>query len=289
MGDQMAKAEDFENKAEKKLSSWGMFGSKFEDAADLFDKSANSYKLSKSWDKAGSTYIKLANCHLKLESKHEAASAYVDAAHCYKKVNMNDAVSCLDNAVNIFCDIGRISMAARYLKEIAELCESEQNIEKALVYYEKSADFYESEEVTTSANQCKQKVAQFSAQLEQYQKSIEIYEAIARQSLNNNLLKYGVKGHLLNAGICELCKGDVVAISKALERYQELDPTFSGTREYKLLADVAAAIDEEDVAKFTEAVKEFDSMTPLDSWKTTLFLRVKEKLKAKELEEDDLT
>ncbi|CAL5190201.1 unnamed protein product [Lathyrus oleraceus] len=289
MGDQMAKAEDFENKAEKKLSSWGMFGSKFEDAADLFDKSANSYKLSKSWDKAGSTYVKLANCHLKLESKHEAASAYVDAAHCYKKVNMNEAVSCLDNAVNMFCDIGRISMAARYLKEIAELCESEQNIEKALVYYEKSADFYESEEVTTSANQCKQKVAQFSAQLEQYQKSIEIYEGIARQSLNNNLLKYGVKGHLLNAGICELCKGDVVAISNALERYQDLDPTFSGTREYKLLADVAAAIDGEDVAKFTEAVKEFDSMTPLDSWKTTLFLRVKEKLKAKELEEDDLT
>jgi alpha-soluble NSF attachment protein len=31
--------------------------------------------------------------------------------------------------------------------------------------------------------------------------------------------------------------------------------------------DVAAAIDEEDVAKFTEAVKEFDSMTPLVSSK----------------------
>lgn len=54
-----------------------------------------------------------------------------------------------------------------FTQEIAELCESEQNIEKALVYYEKSADFYESEEVTTSANQCKQKVAQYSAQLEQ--------------------------------------------------------------------------------------------------------------------------
>ncbi|CAJ2653487.1 alpha-soluble NSF attachment protein 2-like [Trifolium pratense] len=289
MGDQLAKAEDCENKAEKKLSSWGMFGSKFEDAADLFDKSANHYKLAKSWDKAGSTYVKLANCHLKLESKHEAASAYVDAAHCYKKINMNEAISCLDNAVNNFCDIGRISMAARYLKEIAELCESEQNIEKALVYYEKSADLYESEEVTTSANQCKQKVAQFSAQLQQYQKAIEIYEDIARQSLSNNLLKYGVKGHLLNAGICQLCKGDVIAITNALERYQDLDPTFSGTREYRLLADVAAAIDEEDVAKFTEVVKEFDSMTPLDSWKTTLFLRVKEQIKAKELEEDDLT
>ncbi|XP_057441742.1 alpha-soluble NSF attachment protein 2-like [Lotus japonicus] len=289
MGDQLAKAEDFLNKAEKKLSGWGLFGSKFEDAAELFDKSANSFKLAKSWDKAGSTYIKLANCHLKLESKHEAAQAFVDAAHCYKKTNINEAVSCLDQAVDNFCEIGRISMAARYLKEIADLYESEQNIAQAIVYYEKSADFYESEEVNTSANQCKQKVAQFAAQLEQYQKSIVIYEDIARQSLNNNLLKYGVKGHLLNAGICQLCKGDHIAITNALERYQELDPTFSGTREYRLLADIAAAVDEEDLEKFTVVLKEFDSMTPLDSWKTTLLLRVKEKLKAKELEEDDLT
>ncbi|PON79077.1 NSF attachment protein [Parasponia andersonii] len=289
MGDQIAKAEEFEKKAEKKLNGWGLFGSKYEDAADLFDKAANSFKLAKSWDRAGSTYIKLANCHLKLESKHEAAQAYVDAAHCYKKTSVNEAISCLEKAVHLFCDIGRLNMAARYFKEIAELYESEQNIEKAIEFFEKAADFFQNEEVTTSANQCKQKVAQFAAQLEQYQKSIEIYEEIARQSLNNNLLKYGVKGHLLNAGICHLCRGDVVAITNALERYQDLDPTFSGTREYKFLADIAASIDEEDVAKFTDVVKEFDSMTPLDSWKTTLLLRVKEKLKAKELEEDDLT
>ncbi|GMN41200.1 hypothetical protein TIFTF001_010419 [Ficus carica] len=289
MGDQIARAEEFEKKAEKKLSGWGLFSSKYEDAADLFDKAGNCFKLAKSWDRAGATYVKLANCHLKLESKHEAAQAYVDAAHCYKKTSVNEAISCLEKAVHLFCDIGRLNMAARYFKEIAELYEAEQNIEKAIVFFEKAADFFQNEEVTTSANQCKQKVAHFAAQLEQYQKSIEIFEEIARQSLNNNLLKYGVKGHLLNAGFCQLCKGDVVAITNALERYQDLDPTFSGTREYKLLADIAASIDEEDVAKFTDVVKEFDSMTPLDSWKTTLLLRVKEKLKAKELEEDDLT
>lgn len=53
-----------------------------------------------------------------------------------------------------------------------------------------------------------------------YPKAIEIYEDIAQQSLNNNLLKYGAKGHLLNAGICHLCKGDVVSINNALEKYQ---------------------------------------------------------------------
>ncbi|XVF57889.1 hypothetical protein PTKIN_Ptkin07bG0018800 [Pterospermum kingtungense] len=289
MGEQLARAEEFEKKAEKKLSSWGLFGSKYEDAADLYDKAANCFKLAKSWDKAGATYANLANCHLKLESKHEAAQAYVDAAHCYKKTSTKEAISCLEQAVNMFCDIGRLSMAARYYKEIAELYESEQNIEQAMAYFEKAADFFENEEVSTSANQCKQKVAQFAAQIEQYQKAIEIYEEIAKQSLANNLLKYGVKGHLLNAGICQLCKGDVVAITNALERYEEMDPTFSGTREYRLLADIASAIDEEDVTKFTDVIKEFDSMTPLDSWKTTLLLRVKEKLKAKEMEEDDLT
>ncbi|KAI5413758.1 hypothetical protein KIW84_058057 [Lathyrus oleraceus] len=56
---------------------------------------------------------------------------------------------------------------------------------------------------------------------------------------------------------------------------------FSGRREYRLLADVAAAIDEEDVGKFNEVVKEFDGMIPFDSLKTKLNLR--------ELEEDDLT
>ncbi|CAA0808004.1 Alpha-soluble NSF attachment protein 2 [Striga hermonthica] len=289
MGDQIARGEEFEKKAEKKLSGWGLFGSKHEDAAELFDKAANAFKLAKSWDQAGAVYVKLANCHLKLDSKHEAASAYADAAHCYKKTNIKESISCLEQAVNLFLDIGRLTMAARYYKEIAELCEQEQNLEQSIVYYERAADLFQNEEVTSTANQCKQKVAQFAAQLEQYPKAIEIYEEIARHSLNNNLLKYGVKGHLLNAGLCQLCRGDVVAITNALEKYQELDPTFSGTREYKLLADLAAAVDEEDVAKFTAAVKEFDSMTQLDAWRTTLLLRVKEALKAKELEEDDLT
>ncbi|KAK7835745.1 alpha-soluble nsf attachment protein [Quercus suber] len=248
MSDQIAKGEEFEKKAEKKIKGWGLFGSKYEDAAELYEKSANSFKLAKSY-----------------------------------------AISCLDQAVNIFLDIGRHNMAAKHCKEIGELYEPEHNIEKAIVYFERAAELFEHAEATTSANQCKQKVAEFSAQLEQYQKAIVIYEEIARQSINNNLLKYGVRGHLLNAGLCQLCRGDIVAITNALERYQDLDPTFSRTREYKFLADVAATVDEEDIVKFTNVVREFDSMTPLDPWKTTLLLRVKESLKSKELEEEDLT
>ncbi|KAJ8510937.1 hypothetical protein OPV22_001371 [Ensete ventricosum] len=289
MADQTAKGDDLEQKAEKKLAGWGIFGSKYDDAADLFDKAANFFKLAKNWERAGSVYTKLANCHLKLDSKHEAASTFVNAANCYKKISLQDAAESLNQAVNLFLEIGRLNMAARYCKELGELYELEQNPEKAMDYFERAADLFQSEEVTTSANQCNQKVAQFAAQLEQYPKAIEIYEAIARHSINSSLLKYSVKGILLNAGICQLCKGDVVAITNALERYQELDPTFSGTREYKLLADLADSMDEGDVVKFTDALQEYDSMTRLDPWKTTLLLRVKNAIKAKEEEEDDLT
>ncbi|BBN05580.1 alpha-soluble NSF attachment protein [Marchantia polymorpha subsp. ruderalis] len=289
MGDLESQGNEFEQKAEKKLKGWGIFGSKYDDAAELLEKAGNSYKLAKAWDKAAAVYIKLANCHAKLESKHEAATAFVDAANCYKKTQPQEAIKALNTGVALYMEIGRLSMAAKYLKDIGDIYGKEEDAQKAMDYYEKAADLYSGEEANSTGNQCRLKVAEYAAELEQYPKAIEIYEVVARQSLDSNLLKYSVKGYLLNAGLCHLCGSDIVAIHNALEKYQDLDPTFSNTRECKFLADLAAAIDEEDVGKFTDVVKEFDSMSRLDQWKTMLLLRAKNALKAKEMEEDELT
>ncbi|KAG4992888.1 hypothetical protein JHK87_026345 [Glycine soja] len=276
MGDHIAKGQELAKRAENKLHACcPLFGSNLEDAAELFHKSATSFKLAKS-------------C-MYLDSKYDAANAYVDAAHCYKKTSTSGAISCLNKAVTIFTEIGRHIMAAKYSKEIGELYELDQDIEHARSYYERAAELFEIGDAATSVIQCKVKVAQFCAQLQQYQKAIKIYEDIARQSLDSNLLKYGVRGHLLNSGLCQLVQGDFVAITNSLERYQDLDLTFSRTREYKFLADLSASIDEGDVEKFTRVVKEFNSITPLESWKSTLLLRVKDAMKVKEMEDDDLT
>ncbi|KAJ6315960.1 hypothetical protein OIU78_019273 [Salix suchowensis] len=234
--------------------------------------------------------ICLPNLPINLNSPNLVKSHYLkfNKSRIYAVVILIGAISCYLQAVDIYVDMGRYSMAAKYCKEIGELYELEQNIDKAILYFEKAADYFEFQESSSLANKCKLKVAEISAQLEQYQKAIQIYEDVARQSLNNNLLKYGVRGHLLNAGICQLCRGDVVAITNALEQYENLDPTFSRTREYKFLSDLATAIDEEDVPQLTSIIKEFDSISKLDSWKVALLLKVKNALKAKELE-DDLT
>jgi alpha-soluble NSF attachment protein len=55
------------------------------------------------------------------------------------------------------------------------------------------------------------KVAFISAQLERYDRAIELYESIATSMLDSALLKWSAKEYFLKAGLCRLCSGDLVA------------------------------------------------------------------------------
>lgn len=115
-------------------------------------------------------------------------------------------------------------------------------------------------------------------------------QEVAKASMDNNLLKFSVKGYLLNAGVCRLCSQDAIGVKNALERYEDVDPTFGDSRECKLLRGLADAAEEGDQEAFTNVLAEYDSMSRLDPWKTKLLLRAKKKIvKAVEEEEDDLT
>jgi len=194
-------------------------------------------------------------------------------------------MQCLRQAIEFYTDEGRFSIAAKHQKELAELYESSSDLENAIAAYQLAADYYEGESSSSSANQCLLKVALFSAQLERYDKAIELYEQIASASIDNNLLKWSVKDYLFRAGLCHLAKGDVVSADRALERYQDMDASFSSQRECKFLQEVVNACKGYDVDAFNTAVVEFDSIYKLDSWKTSVLLKIKKSIK----EEDQLT
>ena len=191
------------------------------------------------------------------------------------QVSVEDAVRCLEQATSYFVEAGKLSMAARHYKEIGEMYEQAGEKENSLEYYRRAADLYETEESTSAANTCKLKVAQFAAELERYEEAVEIFEAVALASLDSNLLRYGAKGHLLNAGLCQLAQGDAGAVRDALGRYEAMDAGFPDTRECKLLENVVGAMEEGDVDVFQQHVYDYDSMTRLDPWKTSLLLKVK--------------
>mmetsp|Transcript_15172 Transcript_15172/g.18292 ORF Transcript_15172/g.18292 Transcript_15172/m.18292 type:complete len:288 (-) Transcript_15172:1267-2130(-) len=285
MSDPANKAKTQLAAAEKKLKSWSFFGNKYEDASDILVQAASNFKLAKLWKEAAEAYLMLVDCHIKLQSSHEAASAYVDAANAYKKCSPSDAIKCLEKAIDLFQDRGTLSMAAKHHKSIGEMLEAE-DLERAMFHYEQAADLYAGEDQRGTSNTCKLEVARLAATLEIYPKAIEIFEEVAHASLDNKLLKYSVKTYLMNSGLCQLCRGDAVAISNALQKYQELDPSFTGSRECLLLEELAQKYEDGDVDGYTRAVTEFDKMTKLDSWRTTLLLRVKRKITSLEDEGD---
>lgn len=106
----------------------------------------------------------------------------------------------------------------------------------------------------------------------------ELYEKVAKSSINNNLMRWSVKEYLLKAGICHLCTGDVVGVNAALDRYRDLDPSFTQQREHQLLVDLVAAIEANDQEQFADKLFQYDQLSKLDKWKTTLLLRVKESI-----------
>ncbi|XP_033115975.1 alpha-soluble NSF attachment protein-like isoform X1 [Anneissia japonica] len=286
MADQEQKGKELMAEAEKKVrSSQTFFGSlfggsttKLEEASEIYQRAANSFKMAKAWSAAGNAFYETAKIHLRLQNKHDAATACVDAGNCFKKTDSEEAVRCLQQAIEIFTDMGRFTIAAKHLITVAEIYEGNSiDLEKAIEYYERAADYYKGEDSTSSANKCLLKVAQYSAQLENYGKSVEIYEEVAEVAVKTPLLKYSAKDYFFKAALCQMCI-DTLNAKLAVQKYEEMFAAFADSREYKLLNKLLAALEEEDVDGYTDAVKEYDSISRLDQWLTTILLRIKKSI-----------
>uniref|UniRef100_A0A4W4ECY3 N-ethylmaleimide-sensitive factor attachment protein, alpha b n=1 Tax=Electrophorus electricus TaxID=8005 RepID=A0A4W4ECY3_ELEEL len=256
------------------------------EACDMYVRAANMFKMAKNWHAAGDAFRKAAKLRLRMQSKHDAAVHFIDAGNAYKKTDPQEAIQCLTRAIDIYTDMGRFTIAAKHHISVAEIYESELvDIDKAVAHYEQAADYYKGEESTSAANKCLLKVATYAAQLEQYQKAIEIYEQVGTYCMDTTLLKYGAKDHFFRAALCHFCV-DMLNAKLAVQRYEEMFPAFSDARECKLIKKLLDAHEEQDVAAYTDAVKEFDSITRLDQWQTTMLLRIKKTIK--EEDESDL-
>jgi len=290
MSENEQKAKALCAEAEKKLNAkpflGGLFGGtgKQDEAIEMYGRAANLFKMAKKWKQAGDTFTTIANIHIKNGSKHDASTNYVDASTCYKKSDPKDAAASLQKAIDIYTESGRFTIAAKHHQTIAEIYESEgADLEKAMQNYEKAADYFKGEESNSSANKCMLKVAEYSAKLEQYERAIEIYEKVAAAALESSLLKYSAKEHFFRATLCHLCV-DALNAEHALQKYEELYPAFGDCREAKLVKTLIKTVEEQDVEAFTNATQEFDSVSRLENFHTTLLLRVKKLIPV----EDDL-
>ena len=61
-----------------------------------------------------------------------------------------------------------------------------------------------------------------------------------------------------------------------------MDPSFPTQREHQLLVDLTQSIEQGDQDLFQDRLFQYDQISKLDKWKTTLLLRVKENIEGAE-------
>ena len=192
-------ASDYASKGDKKAKGSffkNLFSSKSErldDARDLYEKAANSYKLANEWELAGQMYSKCAECER--QSDGMPTQYILDAVSCYKKVSNHQFLEMAENAVRLLAEEGRLNQAARLRKEVAETYESEYDLEEAAKSYMKAAELYLMDDGVSFANQCYVKGADIKIMLKEvnYQDVIEIYEKVINEYLKKDLLKSSAK------------------------------------------------------------------------------------------------
>ncbi|KAI0361531.1 TPR-like protein [Trametes cingulata] len=275
-----SQAQTLLEKADKKAnSSTGWFSSastKFEEAGDLYQQAANEFKIEKLFKEAGDAHAREAECREKCQEGNEAANAWWNAAKAYKRVDPGLAVQALGHTITHLTKAGRFRQAADREKEIGQIYLQELNdLRKACDSFERAAEWYTQEDATATANACYKDAADLHAELEEYPQAIALYEQVANGSLSSALTKYSVKEYWLRASLCALAMGDTVTAKRNLGKYGSLDTTFPSTREAKFVNVLVDAMEAQDLETFTAAVFEFDQVTKLDNWKTSILLKIK--------------
>ena len=145
----------------------------------------------------------------------------------------------------------------------------------AIASYQQAAELFEMEQAKSQASSCLQKVAELcSGALDppEMLRAAEIYEGLGRQCLESNLLKYNAKTHFLNGILCHLANGDSIGASQALARSDGLDYTLADSREGKFARSLVECVEGFDAEGFATACFEYDRISKLDPWKTSLLV-----------------
>jgi alpha-soluble NSF attachment protein len=215
----------------------------------------------------------------------------------YKKTSPADAVDAYHAAVALMVDAGRLLPAAKLSKELGELFETEDigteeksSIVLSIESFEQAAELFEMEQAKSQASQCLSKVAELcSAALDPPDliRAAQIYDSLGKTCLESNLLKYNAKGYFLQCIFCHLANGDAIAANQAMQRYASLDYTFGDSREGKLCTQLVECVEGYDADGFATACFEYDRISKLDPWKTSMLVKVKRTISDEGGDEDD--
>eukprot|EP01063_Lacrimia_lanifica_P022787 TRINITY_DN30307_c0_g1_i1.p1 TRINITY_DN30307_c0_g1~~TRINITY_DN30307_c0_g1_i1.p1 ORF type:complete len:290 (+),score=154.90 TRINITY_DN30307_c0_g1_i1:49-918(+) len=271
----MSKGQELMDKGEKTLKKWFSWGSnKHEEAAGHFQKAGNQFKIAKEWKSAGAAFMRASDCHIHAGDSHEGTEQLIEAGRCYRKVKDKDAEMCFKAAIDMQCDEGKFTQAARLQKELADAYSEQERFDKAVEALLKAADFYNGEEQTTTANTTLLAAAKiYAEELNMPDAALKSFEAVADSYASHSSMKHNMKSVLLQ---CMMCRFIMVTPANkdvelqhckdALARYEDKDINLSNTRELELMEGAISAALDDDPAGVAAAASNYNSIKRLDDW-----------------------
>ena len=191
-----------------------------------------------------------------------------------------EAVETLVEASNLYIEMGRVSTAAKFHVEIAEIFEKELELDKAVEAFENAVRYYTNAEQPAWANKARNSLAHLLAKVGKYRHAIIAFEELGNSVLDTPS-RFSAREYFFKAGLCQFCHAaagnqDIQNIRLAIEDYDNKDVTFQDQREYKFLLDLLRAYEDYNLDAFEDAVQEFDNVSRLGDWEMGLLLNVRE-------------
>jgi tetratricopeptide (TPR) repeat protein len=133
-------------------------------------------------------------------------------------------------------------------------------------------------------------VADIYVEQEEYQKAIDMYEKIVSRSTNSStsLSQSNIPNYLFKSTQCELGllvlappferKSVIQNLKDKLDKYNDLYPRWTSSREAKLSLELLQSIEQNDLEKFSKAIQQFDRISPLKESAIALLLKIKNNL-----------
>jgi len=242
-----------------------------EEASQLYYRAGNLYKGHKNYSKAHDCYIAAAELYRKLKDTLEYCYKLSDAAQAAKfGSDTTEAISLLQQVVSYLSENGNFGLAAKHCQDLAELHEMRGEMPVAIEFYEKSADLHESVN-GKPANSVLLKVAELRSLEQQYEKAAALFQAIGEWHRDNS--KADGSQYYFRSLLCWLAF-DFVAVSKHLEEFKLLYPTFADSSYCKDMSSLVASAENRDAQAFDDLVGH-GTKTSFDAWKNEMLKRAK--------------
>jgi len=241
---------------------------------ELISESAELFKIARKYDDAILAYMEAAKLKIQQEDS-DAPTSYLSAA-LMAKLAGRDNTAYIESAVDMYIRSGRTLQAGRQMMNIATDYDNAESIDSAIIYYTKAIDLFQLADSASDVRKATIKLAH----LVEPDKAMVLFEKVADDMING-ISKYSAKEYYFKACLCRLLV-DQHDTTICLNRYQQSFSGFYDSREARFVGELCKAIENSSIDDFISAVTEFDKVSPLDKWYTSILCKIKKLVNVEE-------